>query len=622
MSWICRSSALLMMGHRALVDRIHGGIGHLGEELLEVVVEHARAIREAGQRRVVAHGSNGPLAVDDHRSDQELEVLLGVPEDLLESETQVRVHVALWRLGGREIREPHAAPLDPLAIRLARHIVGLDLLVFDDASLFEVDEEDAPRLQAALLEHVLGRHIENTHLRSHHDETVLRHDPARGAKTVAVEDRADLAPIRERDRGGSVPGLHQEGVVFVVGAKLLAHLRVILPGLRDHHEDGLGKIPARQDQEFERAVELCRVARGLAHQGIELGEIVSKELRAQRPLARAHVVPVAPECVDLAVVGHVAEGLSEVPRAERVGAVARVHQREGRLHAGIVEIPVEGLDLARHQQTGEHEGAAREARNVEEARAPVRGVLEHATDHVELALEGVLLQTCAGRHEGLPYDRQPGARVAPDGARVVGNLAPPEHVLSLGVDQLLEEPHLTVAFERVLGEEDHARRVGPGRGQIDGEPLRLLAQKAVGKLDQDAGAIAGLRVAAAGAPVLEVHEHLDALVDQRVGRLAPDVRDEADSAGVVLAGGIVEPLGEAHLPVPRGRGPPARRVGRASNSSLSVRSTRARSVCVESTTIVSVRATPSSERMPSMSASSVSVLCVFTLSIKVCAPVT
>src|SRR5206468_8673623 len=140
-----------------------------------------------------------------------------------------------------------------------------------------------------------------------------------------------------------------------------------------------------------------------------------------------------------------------------------------------------------------------------------------------------------------------------------------------------------------------------------------------------------LGVAAAGPAVLEAHQHLDALVDDRVRALPAHVGDEADAAGVVLVGRIVEPLcGDAvqapvaHALPLRPRAPPLRRGPRASTSTSSRagRATRARSVCVESTTIVSVRATPSQERMLSISSSSVSVSCVFTFSISVQAPVT
>ena len=67
-------------------------------------------------------------------------------------------------------------------------------------------------------------------------------------------------------------------------------------------------------------------------------------------------------------------------------------------------------------------------------------------------------------------------------------------------------------------------------------------RNAVGHLHEQAGAVAGLRIAAARAAVLEVHEHVDALRHDVVRLLAADVRDEADAAGVVLEGGIVEAL--------------------------------------------------------------------------------
>ncbi len=106
-----------------------------------------------------------------------------------------------------------------------------------------------------------------------------------------------------------------------------------------------------------------------------------------------------------------------------------------------------------------------------------------------------------------------------------------------------------------------------------------LAQEAVRELDQDSGAVPGLRVAAAGASVLEVHEHLDALVDQRMGFLAPDVGNEADPAGIVLVGGIVEPLGGPHFAVLRDRGPPCASCVHSSCVDRSTRLTPANRQC-------------------------------------------
>ena len=69
--------------HQFFPDRVDGRIGHLREQLLEVVVENLGSIRQHGQRRVVAHRAGGFLAVLRHRCEDDLHVLLRVAEGLL-----------------------------------------------------------------------------------------------------------------------------------------------------------------------------------------------------------------------------------------------------------------------------------------------------------------------------------------------------------------------------------------------------------------------------------------------------------------------------------------------------------------------------------------------------------
>ena len=82
----------------------------------------------------------------------------------------------------------------------------------------------------------------------------------------------------------------------------------------------------------------------------------------------------------------------------------------------------------------------------------------------------------------------------------------------------------------------------PRLGQLDAERARHLAQEAVRHLDQDAGAVAGVRLAAARAAVQQVDQQLQPLLDDRVRAPALHVDDEADAAGVVLVPRIVEAL--------------------------------------------------------------------------------
>ena len=82
-----------------------------------------------------------------------------------------------------------------------------------------------------------------------------------------------------------------------------------------------------------------------------------------------------------------------------------------------------------------------------------------------------------------------------------------------------------------------------GLGQVDARVfLRHLLEEGMRHLQQDAGAVAGVDLAAAGAAMIEVLEDLDALLDDGVRFAALDVHDEADAAGVMLELRVIEAL--------------------------------------------------------------------------------
>ncbi len=82
----------------------------------------------------------------------------------------------------------------------------------------------------------------------------------------------------------------------------------------------------------------------------------------------------------------------------------------------------------------------------------------------------------------------------------------------------------------------------PGGRQREAELGALAREELVRDLDQHAGAVAGFRIAAAGAAVRQVDQNLDALDDDVVRFLALDIGDEADAAGVVFLGRVVQAL--------------------------------------------------------------------------------
>ena len=82
----------------------------------------------------------------------------------------------------------------------------------------------------------------------------------------------------------------------------------------------------------------------------------------------------------------------------------------------------------------------------------------------------------------------------------------------------------------------------PGARHDDAGLLARLDQKLVRHLQQHAGAVAGVHLRAAGAAVVQIREDLQALLQDRVRFAALDVDDEADAAGVMLEGGVVQTL--------------------------------------------------------------------------------
>jgi hypothetical protein len=91
-------------------------------------------------------------------------------------------------------------------------------------------------------------------------------------------------------------------------------------------------------------------------------------------------------------------------------------------------------------------------------------------------------------------------------------------------------------------QERHPHPILAGGREGEAELGTLAGEELVRDLDQDAGSVAGLGVAAASAAVRQVDQNLNALDDNVVRFLAFDIGDEADTAGVAFLGWVIETL--------------------------------------------------------------------------------
>ncbi|MFO1425425.1 MAG: hypothetical protein U1F11_00315 [Steroidobacteraceae bacterium] len=164
-------------------------------------------------------------------------------------------------------------------------------------------------------------------------------------------------------------------------------------------------------------------------------------------------------------------------------------------------------------------------------------------DHVELALELRLVgRLRAAGDEHLADERFAGlGRLAEHGV-VRRHGARAEVDLPLGLHHAREDLLDLATLRRVARHEDEAGGVLAGLGELDARLLRDVLEEGMRHLHEHAGAVAGVDLAAAGAAVVEVLEHLDRGAQDLVRLAALDVHDEADAAGVALVARVVETL--------------------------------------------------------------------------------
>ncbi len=533
--------------HQLLADRVDRRIGDLREVLLEVGEQRLGLVRQRRDRRVVAHRARGFLAGGGHRRHQDGDVFLAVAERLLAIEQrQVRAHACRWDL--RQLFEDDLGPLQPLLVGMALGELGLDLVVGNETTLLEVDQQHLAGLQPPLGDDLVLGDRQHAHLGRHHDAVVLGDEIARGPQAVAVERGADLAAVGEGDRGGAVPRLHQGGVIFVEGAALLIHQRIAGPRLRNHHHDGVRQRVAALHQELERVVEAGGVRLALIGDRPEPVDVLAVQLGAHRRLPRSHPVGVAAQRVDLAVMRDHAIGMRQRPCREGVGREALVHERERALEILLVQVGIVLAELVGEEHALVDHGAAGHRAGVIACKAAVAALVDRLRDRlaqdVEPALEIVLgLGGAVAADEHLHAGGL--GRLHGDAERgIVGrHVAPAEQGQTLFLDLVGDDALDDVAPGGVARHEQRADGVFAGCGQRKAEFSRLAAEEGVRDLHQDAGAVAGARVGADGAAMLEIAEDAQRVRDDRVRLLALDVGDEADAAAVLLKARIVQAFG-------------------------------------------------------------------------------
>jgi hypothetical protein len=116
-------------------------------------------------------------------------------------------------------------------------------------------------------------------------------------------------------------------------------------------------------------------------------------------------------------------------------------------------------------------------------------------------------------------------------------------VLAFFRDRLLNQLPHAESLAVVTRQKDVAHAVLTGRRQADAESVRDFPKEPIGRLNQNASAVAGVGLTAARAAMLQVDEHLEPALDDSMRTLSFDVDNEADAARVMLEARVIQALG-------------------------------------------------------------------------------
>ena len=524
--------------------RVDRRVRHLAEVLAEEVAQGPVFVRQHRRRRVVTHRRQRFLPVLGHRREDLFQLFKRVAGGHL---TAAQIGPGMERLffDAQQFLVDVVDLADPVAERLAVGEFVLDLDVVVELALFHIDGEQLTGAKRAFLD--AGRLVHRDHARlgPGDHQPITRHDIAHRAQAVAVQTRADPAPIGHGQRGGAVPRLHRRVGVGIHIHPRLRHLRRLLgPRFRHQHRLGHRRGPSGAHQNFEHRIQRRTVRRTLRHDRLDVLGQIPERARGHADLVALHPVEVALQRVDLAVVGEHPEGLRQPPLREGVGRIALVIDRECAFEPLVFQVRVELRHLLGQHHALVDDRPARQRGEVKLAHTcGGGGFFDPAADDVKLTLECLFVHALGVRDQDL-FDLGPGrvgffAKAGDIHRHVTPAVDVIAHAQDFGLDdgpaRLLRAE--VGARQEHLTDRDHLFLARLVAGAAD-----LIVEELNRNLHVDARAVAGLAVGIHRAPVPDRLQRLDARFHDLAAFLAVDRHDEAHAARGVFELFAVHPM--------------------------------------------------------------------------------
>ncbi len=175
-----------------------------------------------------------------------------------------------------QVVEQNLGAIEPLLVGVCRCQLGLEFLVIDDPPRLHVDQEHLARLQPPFLDNLVLRYFQHTHFRGHQHQVIIGDQITGRSQTIAVQGGSDLPAVGKGNRSGSIPGLHQGGMIFIESTPFFIHQRIAGPGLGNQQHHGVSQRVTPGYQQFQGIVETGGIRLSLGNQGPQFLQILAQ----------------------------------------------------------------------------------------------------------------------------------------------------------------------------------------------------------------------------------------------------------------------------------------------------------------------------------------------------------
>ena len=491
------------------------------------------------QGDVNAHGGGLLAAVPCHWEDSGLNVLIGVAESLVKLVPKLLGSGFHLLVGGFKGGQVYQVPVQPFAVGLPPGIGAFQLLVGDHPALAHIHCQHPSRLQAALLDNLLRRDVQRSHLGSQDEEAVAGDIAAGGPQAVPVQGGPHQVAVGKEDGGGAVPRLHHSGVIMVKIPLFPADAVLVLPRLRDCRHHGQRQFHAVHHHKLDGVIQNSGVGAAGIHRREDLVHVGLKEGGTHGLFPGKHPVHIAADGVDFPVVEQEPVGMGPLPAGSGVGGKAGVDQGHSGDVPFVLKVVVKAAELVDQEHPLVNDGAAGKGGHIGAAAALLKG----AAHHIKPAVKGDAGRDILGlADKALVNLRHTVPGLLPQYLRMNRRLPPKGEIKPFLFDNDLQKLLGLGAQHHILGEEKHSHAVFPFLPQLLAALFGDGAEKRVGNLEHNADAVAYLPGGVLAGAVLQLFHDFQGVVHHPAALDAPDVDHRADAAGVVFKGLAAKPV--------------------------------------------------------------------------------